>query len=164
MQVPQGFRTDSIEVHFGRTLKVGDFENIRADLKLSGVATNGSAGKIIKSLFEGVEKEVEDQLSKSIDHSFRTLSTSEPITSGNSNGGDDGNEEKAADNAKTATLKQYKCVWAIAGNRNFDRNYVYELMRNRLGVSSCKQEDIVEKVDRRLMSDFIKELQEIPTE
>lgn len=150
----KGFRLDSLEAHFGRTIKTGEFENCRADLKIGGVLTkDGSIKEIAPILFTELQEQITNQLEK-VTNGFRDANPESnkgnPTEPGEPNG-------NPSNNGKTATLKQYKCIWAIAKNQGLDSNEIYQLMGEKLGA--IKQQDVVGKIDRGLMSDFIKELQ-----
>jgi hypothetical protein len=64
----EGFRIDTVEVHYGRSIKTGDYESARADLTLKGVLCGGDAvDAVLRTLWEYVHTQVEAQLRKALE-------------------------------------------------------------------------------------------------
>lgn len=156
----EGFRLDSLEIHFGRTIKTGEFENCRADLKIGGViTTQKDISEVSSKLFQILDKQVTEQLNRVVNGSQNP--TPQPSKSKNS---DKTSKKKSVselsdDGEKFATEKQLKAIYAIGYNNGLTKDEIVQQLKERFGTA-----DIVNKVSRADVSDYIEEIQMVPVE
>ncbi len=153
----EGFRLDSLEVHFGRTIKTGEYENCRADLKIGGVlTTQQDISEISAQLFQQLDKQVSAQLNRVVNGSQDT----NPGPTENKQSGKPGektsdSEPNPSDNGmKYATEKQLKKIYAVGYNHKLTKDEIVQQLEERFGTA-----EIVDKVPRADASDFIQELE-----
>ena len=153
----EGFRIDSIEAHFGRTIKTGEYENCRADLKIGGVlTTQQDISEISAQLFQQLDKQVSAQLNRVVNGSQNP----NPQSSGSKQPGNTGEKKSdpkpnPSDNGmKYATEKQLKKIYAVGYNHKLTKDEIVQQLEERFGTA-----EIVDKVPRADASDFIQELE-----
>ncbi len=155
----EGFRLDSLEVHFGRTIKTGEYENCRADLTIGGVITaQQDMGKVSSQLFQLLDEQISDQLDRATNGTQNPNAETKPEPGKNKQSGkkkEKDSETTPSDNGKKfATEKQLKKIFAMGYEKGLEKNEIVQQLKERFGTS-----DIVDKVSRGEVSDFIQELQ-----
>ncbi|MFA5034003.1 MAG: hypothetical protein WC614_13430 [bacterium] len=163
MNIIEGFRLDSLEVHFGRTVKTGDFENIRADLTIGGAITaQKDVTEVSTQLFQLLDKQISEQLKTSPTNPTPKEPPKTPTPTGSGkpgqgtrqSSGRTGRSSQGDGEEKLCTEKQSKKVWAMLYNENLTKDEIVQRLEERFGTS-----DITDNISCADVSDFIEELQ-----
>lgn len=140
-------RIDMIEARLGRTIKTGEFENCRVDLKIGGaILSQKDVSEISSELFKQLDRQVSEQLNRVVNGHQDIVPEpgNKPTPVSNSSG----------NNGKFTTEKQKKKIWALCYNNGLEKDEIVQQLEERFGTS-----DIVHKVSRADASDYIEELQ-----
>ncbi|MFA5032278.1 MAG: hypothetical protein WC614_04585 [bacterium] len=167
MNIIEGFRLDSLEVHFGRTVKTGDFENIRADLTIGGAITaQKDVTEVSAQLFQLLDRQISEQLKTSPASPTPSVASGSGAPAGagkpgqgtrqaSGKTGRSSHQRESGDGGeKLATAQQGKKIWAMLYNQGLSKDEIVQRLEEKFGTS-----DIAENVSVGDASDFIEELQ-----